>query len=446
VGLGIEQLTTLMRPLRVQLENALEQVLQPEPVVPIQRVPRIEAAADGSGKQWVETELDARALVLAAMPVLEKGSFLWTTEALLAKELGIEPDPTPRTTRGWSPQGQIVEVFLEDYLLAAYGPNPPPDDASPFNEPTDFAFQAQIERLHAFLAAPELSGHLIAVIGGVAIATDNLPLDADTSIVRFTDAWRDELWRIAGWGSTAAQPLQSQDFFDVSHVVAVQVTGQPLGGWDWAMAQTNADRASLALLLCGASAVRLGVSWLRHDEKFASYLSRLGVGAGLVRQPFTTPGGGRTVLTEDQTHDIPELYARLDAVPDDGPLGLALRRLLASSERTTAQDRLIDMWVAFEALFASDSRTELSYRASLRIAQYVGQDTEERRAIFKGLRRAYDWRSHLVHGSDPDRADVKKMGELTDAVTVSEQTLRRALCQWLRTPANLEDIDARFLE
>jgi hypothetical protein len=380
---------------------------------------------------------------------IETSGFLRTAEALLARELGVEPDTGPRTSRGWTPQGQIVDVFLEDYLLAAYGAHSPTDKVSPLDEPTDIAFQTQVERLHGFLSAPKLSGKLIVVIGGVTIATESLSLDSDTSIVRFTDAWRDELWRIAGWGSTAAQPLQSHDFFDVSHVIAVEVSGQRLGGWDWAAMQEKADRACLALLLCGASAVRRGVCWLRHDERFASYLRRLGVGDGLVRQPFTSLSvGSRTVLTEGQTNQIPAIYARLDPVPEEGRLGVALRRLAASSERVTAEDRLIDVWVAFEALFASDSNTELSYRASLRIARYVGQDTEDRREVFEGLRRAYSWRSYLVHGNDPSKAKIKTIGELHDAVMLSQQTLRRALYQWLLAPSppKLGDIDKGFLE
>jgi hypothetical protein len=129
-------------------------------------------------------------------------------------------------------------------------------------------------------------------------------------------------------------------------------------------------------------------------------------------------------------------------------VALALRRLISSSERQSPEDRLIDCWIAFEALFAHDSNTELRFRATLRIARYVGRDAKDRRDIFHTLRQAYDWRSRIVHGSDPERADPKKLGNLEDAITACEQLLRRALREWLVDPpsSDLREIDDSFLD
>ena len=262
----------------------------------------------------------------------------------------------------------------------------------------------------------------------------------------FLPDWRDELWRIAGWGSTTTQPLQSHELFEIAQAISVEIRGVQLGGWNWAAGQAKVERAQLALLLCGASSVPAVLLWLRPCEDFGSYLSRLGAGSGLVRQP-SVPGVGVPLrLPEDQTARLPDVYGQLATVPETGPLALALRRLSISSERSSPEDWLIDNWIAFEALFAPDATTELRFRAALRIARYVGRDVDERRILFHDLRRAYDWRSHLVHGRGADQVK-SKLGTLDEAVALSERALRAALREWLVTAPSpdLHEIDECFL-
>nr|MDQ3357096.1 hypothetical protein [Actinomycetota bacterium] len=83
---------------------------------------------------------------------------------------------------------------------------------------------------------------------------------------------------------------------------------------------------------------------------------------------------------------------------------------------------------------------------ALRIARYVGGDVDERRMLFQGLRRAYGWRSHLVHGGGADQVK-SKLGTLDEAVALSERALRAALREWLVTAPSpdLHEIDEHFL-
>jgi hypothetical protein len=429
-----------MRPLRVGLDAALERLPDNSDAVPTRPVPRIVSGANGSGEQWVESELDAASLVRAAMAHLQNSGHLRAAELVLARELGLDDTPTPS---GWSPQRTIIEGFLSSYLLAAAGA----PDLSPLDDPSDIAFAEETERLHAFLTTPKLTGQLLVPIGGVTLPLERMALAPDVAIVTFTAEWRDELWRIGGWGSTQTQPLQSHEFHDISHAIEIQLDGEALGGWDWAAAQKRAGRARLALLLAGASAVRESVSWLRHDERFATYLAALQVGHGIVSRPLNSSFAARTRLTEAQAEQMPSLYTALGDLPEDRRIAMALRRLRASSERTSAEDRLIDMWIAFEALFAKDSKSELRYRASLRIARYVGRETSERRDIFAGLKLAYDWRSRLVHGGDPAKIETKNMGTIDEAVALCEEVLRGALSKAVLagTAPQLEQIDDTFL-
>ena len=396
--LGTDALLTAMRPLVAEFHHALQRSLDAGLEVPTKPAPRIEAAADGSGRQWVETEIDFQLLRREVMPSLVRSGALFDAEALVAQALRLGPHSRSGSERSWTPQGQVVDVFLEDYLSAACVASEPfelPVTVELFEDPIEASLRAEIGRLQAFLAASTFSGQLVVAIAGVTITQEDLHLDSDVSIVPFSTGWRDELWRIAGWGSMLPQPLQAHDFYDISHAIRVDVTGERLGGWNWAAGQTKADRTRIALLLCGASNVRTGISWLRPDDRFASYLSRLGAGSGLVRQPAVAHALGRTAMTKDQGEQIPGVYAQLKAAPEKGPVALALRRLISSSERQSPEDRLIDCWIAFEALFAHDSNTELRFRATLRIARYVGRDAKDRRDIFHTLRQAYDWRSRI---------------------------------------------------
>jgi Apea-like HEPN len=445
MAMATEALATTMRPLVVKLERAVSQLIECGDV-PTKPIPRIEAESDGSGKQWTDTDIDTWRLRLNAMPALETGGSLFIAEQLIAGELGIEPPTARDRERPWTPQGEVINVFLEDYLNAAYGASAQPTP-TPFDDPADIAFREQVKRLHAFLSETHFSGELLVLIAGVTITAQTLQLEPGLEIVPFSTALRDELWSIAGWGSTAVQPLQAHDFFDIAYAISATVDGERLGGWNWGTAQRKAECARLALLLGGATTASFGVSWLRVSEPFASYLRRLGAHSGLARRPVSPLASRRTSLTPEQTAELPDIYALLASSPEHGSFALALRRLESSAERLSREDRLIDYWIAFEALFAPDTKTELRFRASLRIARYLGSDAEKRRAIAAGLRKAYDWRSHVVHGgADPTPKELKRMGELDDAVSLCEQTLRRALSKWLLAPADLREIDDLFLD
>src|SRR5947209_14007439 len=70
-------------------------------------------------------------------------------------------------------------------------------------------------------------------------------------------------------------------------------------------------------------------------------------------------------------------------------------------------DQIIDLMIASEALFLCDVseeqfRGELRFRNALRAGFFIGQTTNERREIFRLMKKAYDARSAIVHGGKPD--------------------------------------------
>jgi hypothetical protein len=118
-------------------------------------------------------------------------------------------------------------------------------------------------------------------------------------------------------------------------------------------------------------------------------------------------------------------------------LRVPLRRFNYAYERTRPEDRLIDHWVALEALFLPDISQELSFRASLRIAYYVAGTPDEREDVFRKMRLSYDTRSDVVHGQRL-KADVSEVASDT------EEILRRALRAEVVNPGslNVERLDA----
>lgn len=114
---------------------------------------------------------------------------------------------------------------------------------------------------------------------------------------------------------------------------------------------------------------------------------------------------------------------------------LAVRRFNLGYERRTGDDSLIDLWIGLEALF-SESGTDISYKAAMRIAYYLGKTPDERKALFKAVKDSYNVRSRLVHGDPLPLGDARK---------TALSALRRALARSM-TEKSLPDPPALDLE
>ena len=95
-------------------------------------------------------------------------------------------------------------------------------------------------------------------------------------------------------------------------------------------------------------------------------------------------------LDESQASSVADTFRHLISEPPSKPLALALRRFTSSYQRDATQDRLVDFWIVFEALFAPDQTDELRFRASLRIARLIGSTEAERRSLFAAMRSSYE--------------------------------------------------------
>ena len=86
------------------------------------------------------------------------------------------------------------------------------------------------------------------------------------------------------------------------------------------------------------------------------------------------------------------------AIQKNKPLTLTLSRFNSSLGRFAPHDRLIDLCIALESVFQSQS--EITFQFSLFNALLAEDDPVKRQIIFKQLNKLYQQRSFLVHGSN----------------------------------------------
>jgi hypothetical protein len=158
-------------------------------------------------------------------------------------------------------------------------------------------------------------------------------------------------------------------------------------------------------------------------------------------QPFT--------LDEAESSHLVALWNRLHTGPNLDALELALRRWAGAVERFQEEDKLIDYWIGLESLFTPDTTTELRFRASLRIAGFLGRTAVERSAIYQDVLLSYDWRSAVVHGVDKKRISSLTKKEPLPSITAKTRAyLRRALLQLLESDECFDPtvIEAQLLQ
>jgi hypothetical protein len=143
-----------------------------------------------------------------------------------------------------------------------------------------------------------------------------------------------------------------------------------------------------------------------------------------------------SVLHSDAVQNLTDLLAaiRSSAVQADSSLTIALRRIGDAGLRANPTDTLIDLMIAAEALFLSSSgkdRGELRFRLSLNAALLIEEPGLDRQAIRRFMRDAYDVRSQVVHGTQPNK--VRSLDgtstTLPNMVQDLERLMRRAVWQ-----------------
>ena len=177
------------------------------------------------------------------------------------------------------------------------------------------------------------------------------------------------------------------------------------------------DKFCRALSLVCNSAVQISRQWpfLAADKLF-----NLGVfGVTRVRYPSHSPFGMANPLKRLQIDEAKRLYELLDN-RDSGiekKLKIPIDRWIKSKRSRNPEDKIIDLGIAFEALylFDRDGNSELSFQFRLRASWCLGIDKANREMLIDEFKAIYTLRSKAVHsGAVPKKIKVRKGEEPTD--------------------------------
>lgn len=139
-----------------------------------------------------------------------------------------------------------------------------------------------------------------------------------------------------------------------------------------------------------------------------------------------------SIIDEEKATQVIQVWQLLQKSPNIELLSLPLRRWESSLQRPNPEDRLIDAWISLEALILGGPEGELSYRAAMRLAEFLGTNGPDRKAIYDATRVSYTWRSIIVHGSKNGR--FTKRNPLEESVRLTSEYLRAALIKVLELP------------
>lgn len=101
----------------------------------------------------------------------------------------------------------------------------------------------------------------------------------------------------------------------------------------------------------------------------------------------------------------------------------ALARWYLAKMRVYAEDQIVDLCIALEAIFMSRDESKLgaiTHRLAVRLANYYGEDDASRLEHYDACKALYDFRADIVHGGIPDASGV---GHLEFAQSVVQRFL-----------------------
>ena len=154
----------------------------------------------------------------------------------------------------------------------------------------------------------------------------------------------------------------------------------------------------------------------------------------------------RVSIPAKELDDLSGVFARLRSAHPR--VKLAAKRLSESALEPDEPDSAVDACIGIEAL-VGEEHDELVHRMALRAATALAPNSNPQ-VIYKAVKAAYDYRSAIVHGTEPSKK--KQEVPLSGSGTVSARALARVLLKALLrsvlaadgawTPATL---DARLL-
>ena len=157
-------------------------------------------------------------------------------------------------------------------------------------------------------------------------------------------------------------------------------------------------------LACNSAVQSSGSGWLFPEDKFFHPYEG-GVSLSISRGQFGDATFGKAVkVGETEINEAKCLYRKLInlASSDTEKLRIPIDRWIKSKTPRNPIDKIIDLGIAFEALYLSNisEPIELAFRLRLHAAWHRGESEEDRKELMTELREIYRWRSSVVHNGE----------------------------------------------
>ena len=145
--------------------------------------------------------------------------------------------------------------------------------------------------------------------------------------------------------------------------------------------------------------------------------------------------GAAAVTRETQVGEAKRLYEKLVNPSSNvaGRLQIPIDRWIKSKTSQASEDKIIDLGVALEALYLSDTNynREIGFRFSLHAAWHLGENKEQRKALMQEFKAIYDWRSRVVHTGKLPKKIRNKPEEVEAFITKAQDLCRDSIMKIL---------------
>jgi len=395
-----------------------------------------------SSTSWMTVEeVDWAEVVWMALQSVRRDSLHEQAEAILSVDPIIQPFIGAIVFAGWSGTQISPEACITGFLTDLFARK---------NEghPSEEDFQAAYREFEEFFTRPTIPYRAIAPLEGFAMEEPELELISEIRIVELSITERE---RLLLHGMNSVVPSGPADSGSAGFAVEVHWEEQRLSGTESRdgrrfAARTQTDQ-SLDDVLSALRLYKGGAVWNPRRYYWPRRWIPFRRLTGIPGTSAYPPQGGPYRLAREESQ--PFLSFWLGYRKQQALLGQRLRiahsRLEAGYDRRRTEDRVIDCVVGLEALLQpEDAKTELSYRVSLRGATLLSRTPQERETIFTAIRRAYDLRSAIVHGDDPEKV-IRKFtdgAEPAGYLESLEDLLRRTIRAWTDFRGGMGDKEA----
>ena len=307
-----------------------------------------------------------------------------------------------------------------------------------FDEPW---FDQLFEQFRTDLARTSFDYYSISPLLGLTVEVAPLLLEPGVVLDRMTD---DEIVRCLSNGFLASWP-RSHSVANVGTPVAVRVhyplekrigdrEQTPIEPWLEIVTRANETAMEVLHVLRLFKEGQVSVPGLLQ---LSSQWPMEGGTGYLYMNPGPMPWFNKYTLSRREGETFCAFWQQTQLLMKRGTSANALRRFSYASDRDRDDDRLVDLMIAAESIFLSDTgapqeRGELRYRLALRAAFFIDAPDSTRIAVFKHMKRAYDVRSAIVHGGGEVGNDLlKSLKEtpisLKEFVEVTRKLVRTAI-------------------